>query len=611
MEETGKICFVGYKKLGELARRVLARPEFCEDGILLAEASVDQVHAVVDAAVRDGREVFVAGSANAAEFRRYGEATLIEIRLRLIDYVFAVRKALTLGRRPAVATYRYARSVPLEEAAPLFDVPVELIVYDSSEDLLEQLARSGADVVVGASQVNEAAELLGKQAVFVYPGEETIADALRRAKTVVRTQQRERRNAKLIDTIIAESGEGIAAFSEGRDLLLMNPAAKALTGLTAAAARRTGLRQLVSDGEFAAVLEGDGPGRTLHLSRDGTPLELRLLKVESRGQRLGVVALLRPGAEGDESVCMEAGPALASFQDVVRLSPGMRRAVEEAGRLGGRQSFPLLLRGEYGTGKELLAQGIYTAFYREKGRYAGLNCAAVAPGGGAALLERGLDPAGLGLLVLENVWEAGEDLQACLLWVLGGRRESLFGGGGSTAVPKVVTILPAQREEAFRRRVRPDLRYLLETLTLTVPPLRERTEDLMALFVRCLNEEGGHYRADLRLERSLGVILRGYSWPGNADELRAVCRRYALGLEGGKPTLAAKKRLLIDCIGEERLYADLRARLEPEEPLEGAALSGLVEQLKEVLLYSNEQVAARLGMSRTSMWRRMQREEPK
>ncbi|MEG2678870.1 MAG: PrpR N-terminal domain-containing protein, partial [Oscillospiraceae bacterium] len=137
MEDDRKICFIGYKRLSDMARAILSRPEFAE--ILLVDSDVDQLHNVIDEATAGGCEVFVAGSGNAAEFRRYSGAPLIELKVRLIDYFLAVRKALQLGKSPVVVLYRYSESIRSEDLSRLFDTPIKCITYQSSEELLKKL----------------------------------------------------------------------------------------------------------------------------------------------------------------------------------------------------------------------------------------------------------------------------------------------------------------------------------------------------------------------------------------------------------------------------------------------------------------------------------------
>ncbi|MEG2287740.1 MAG: hypothetical protein RSC00_07520, partial [Ruthenibacterium sp.] len=137
--------------------------------------------------------------------------------------------------------------------------------------------------------------------------------------------------------------------------------------------------------------------------------------------------------------------------------------------------------------------------------------------------------------------------------------------------------------------------------------------DVMQLFARCLKGSSVQNRTDYTLDAGLSPILTGYSWPGNMYELRAVCQRYALGLAADRLTLVGKKRLLISCIGEDALFADVLASAggcANPDALSGTALAELAERLKSVLLYSNDQIARKLGISRTSMWRKLQPTSP-
>ncbi|MEG1275677.1 MAG: PrpR N-terminal domain-containing protein [Ruthenibacterium sp.] len=627
MENSGKVYFIGYKKLSDMARVILSRPEFSD--VVLVDSGVDQLHHVIDEATANGCEVFVAGSANAAELRRYSGVPLIELQVRLIDYLLAVRKAFSMGRFPVVAVYRYAKTISLTDFPTLFDSPVACIEYTSSEELLEKLAASGADVAVGASQVNEAAEQLNMQSVFVHPGQETIAEAVLRAHSLRNTLHKERRNAEFVNTIVSESTTGIIGLSERREVLLVNSAAKRLTGSTAEQLRRTGLRQLIPDEEFNALMEGDKKNVCLLRPLDGKPLKVQLTKIEEHGRSLGALLLLERPISTDACTApdqISAFSYLPGFYDVVHLSPAMQKTMTSAKKLGAVPDMPLFVVGEHGAGKELLTQSIYSAFYADKGDYVCLNCATVSDSEAARLFHgpvgktvaaqdaRMLDPAGVGVLVLENIWEASGKLQSALVWAASGCAEAFtVNCGGSPPPFKIITVVPDEQLSLFEKQVRPDLRYLLQTLTLPVPPLRERKEDVMQLFARCLKGSSVQNRTDYTLDAGLSPILTGYSWPGNMYELRAVCQRYALGLAADRLTLVGKKRLLISCIGEDALFADVLASADGcanPDALSGTALAELAERLKSVLLYSNDQIARKLGISRTSMWRKLQPTPP-
>ncbi|MEG0597683.1 MAG: PrpR N-terminal domain-containing protein [Oscillospiraceae bacterium] len=585
---------------------------------------MDGLHRCIDDAVAQGCRVFIAGSANAAEFRRYSGAVLIELKLRSIDYAVAICKAFQSGKRPAVVSYCWSEVVSPDELSVLFDKPIEYITYQSDEDLVEKLEGSDAEVVIGASRANEAAQQMGKDCIFIYPGAEQIDEALRRARSVVQALQKEQRDNELIHAIISESRTGIVGFSVNRDILVMNEAALQFTGLTAEQLRRTALRQFLPDEDFRRRLEEDSRQGFLVTHTGPQVLRMQLTRLEKDGQNLGALLLIDGASESEmrpDKPQLHPFLALPTFKDTICLSAPMKKSVSLAKLYGGKADAPLVITGEHGVGKELLAQCIHSFFHGGAGGYVSVNCAAVLDSEAARFFygphdEDGRSDHGIvdlrhvGTLVLENLWEADDRLQSCILWAVKGMVDCVTGSSGDPPLRfGVISIIPDDMWERCRSQVRPDLLRLLDTFTLTVPPLRERQADIEPLFSLWLRNDPCFSRAGSRTVASLKPLLTDYSWPGNVAELQIVCRRYALEASvAGKSTPAGKHRLLIACIGEEKIFDDILSQQKASAPfdsLSAEALGALVTQFKSLLLYSNEQIAERLGLSRTGIWRKL------
>lgn len=273
-----------------------------------------------------------------------------------------------------------------------------------------------------------------------------------------------------------------------------------------------------------------------------------------------------------------------------------------------------------------MAQSIHSFFRSDIGDYVSINCAAVLDNETARFFfnsrdekpetaqKYAVDLSNVGTLVLENIWEASEKLQANILWMTYGKLDRIF----ISQKPKrlqtsVITIIPSDKWDICKQNVRADLLQRLQTFILTVPPLRKRKEDIAALFFRYLYGNLDYSRPILSKDSGLLPVLTHYSWPGNVSELRNVSQRYALEFTARtKLTRTGKKRLLIDCIGEQKLYDDILEQLavpQDVEKMNGEQLTELTDKLKELLLYNNEQIAEKLGISRTSMWRKMRQSQ--
>jgi len=232
---------------------------------------------------------------------------------------------------------------------------------------------------------------------------------------------------------------------------------------------------------------------------------------------------------------------LGRFGALIGGSPPMQAAYDLMAKVAPTDATVLLL-GETGTGKEVAAQTIHRLSRRHKNVFLPLNCGAVSPTlieselfghergsfTGADRVHRGFfERADRGTLFLDEITEMPAELQVKLLRVLETRSVTRIGGNGSMTVDvRVLAASNRSPEEAVSAgKLRADLHYRLNVFPISLPPLRDRGEDIKLLaehFLGLLNKEEGLHKTFTRaaLER-----LSGHDWPGNVRELRNVVHR--------------------------------------------------------------------------------------
>ena len=237
--------------------------------------------------------------------------------------------------------------------------------------------------------------------------------------------------------------------------------------------------------------------------------------------------------------------AAGSTGELVGGSPGIKKLVEQIGRAA-KSAASVLVTGERGTGKELVARAIHTLSPRAKGPLEKLNCAALPSElieselfgheagafTGATKQRRGkFERASGGTLFLDEVGDMPLPMQAKLLRVLQEREIERVGGNETLKVDvRVVAatnrdLIAACESGAFR----PDLYDRLNVLPLGIPPLRARRDDVPQLARHFLELAAStNDRRDMRLEDDAIAVLAGYSWPGNVRELKNVIERLVI-----------------------------------------------------------------------------------
>jgi len=268
-------------------------------------------------------------------------------------------------------------------------------------------------------------------------------------------------------------------------------------------------------------------------------------------------------------------------------SAAMRALMERVHRVAPMRSTALIY-GESGVGKELVARSIHFNSRRREGPFIALNCAAISANlieselfghekgsfTGAHALARGkFEIAHDGTLFLDEIGEMALDTQSKLLRVLEEREFMRVGGNQNLRVDvRVIAATNADLEQLVRERTfRGDLYYRLKVVTLRVPPLRERREDVPHLVHTFLDELS---RANAVLRKSISdealAILCEYSWPGNVRELKNFVESSLVSVAGER-------------IDAEHLPRNMRRHVAVVEPARLVAGTRLEEMERELI----------------------------
>lgn len=394
------------------------------------------------------------------------------------------------------------------------------------------------------------------------------------------------------------------------------PAADALVGPL-----RKGLmaaRVLCGDGDKRPVAEALAEGRavTAEIPRplpDGRTqiLVVRASPLLREGQCRGFLLVL----DEDE---IEAGAPDAALErwGMSTRSPLMKKLFRDIEKVA-RRDVTVLVRGETGTGKELVARAIHEASPRRKGPFRAINCAALPP----HLLESELfghvrgaftgavrDSPGHfrlaegGTLFLDEVAELSGDLQAKLLRVL--QEKTIIPVGGRQPIPVNVRIVSAThaslRGLVAEGRFREDLMYRVRVVPLFLPPLRDRDGDVMLLSRLFLRRFSDELRDVGEIATGAQRYLENYEWPGNVRELMNVIE-YSVAMGDG-PVLG-EADLPPEISGDEPSApkVNVPAMTRPARNAEEERILRALERAGS----HRSRAAAILGISRSTLWRKM------
>jgi len=313
-----------------------------------------------------------------------------------------------------------------------------------------------------------------------------------------------------------------------------------------------------------------------------------------------------------------SAPLRSDAAHVVRQSPAMQFVTDLIGRFT-RTDEPVLITGESGTGKELAAQAIHEGSSRQSGPFVALNCAAIPSSlvaselfgyekgaftGANARTKGQIEHANGGTLFLDEIGDMPVDLQGHLLRFLQDGQIVRVGGRETIRVDvRVVAATNVRLREAIADgRFREDLYYRLNVLTLPLPPLRERREDIEPLARHFLAAAAVDFRRPVTdFEPDALTALQCHNWPGNIRELMSMIRR-AVVIGDGETIRRA------DLMGIDE--SPMPTPLTGPRPLPRAGSDEERAALLAALARHNENVtltAHELGVSRVTLYRMLRR----
>ena len=300
---------------------------------------------------------------------------------------------------------------------------------------------------------------------------------------------------------------------------------------------------------------------------EGDELVIAVKRAMAHAEMLGENAVLRLATSSPVAGSPGRDSGLRGLDRLIGASPAMRRVKEQVMAVAESQG-TVMVCGESGSGKEVVAQAIHELSPRAAAPFLAMNCAALSESlleselfghergafTGAERLRKGrFELADGGTLLLDEVSEIGQHIQAKLLRVLQERAFERVGSSMTIGVD-VRVIATSNRDlpqSVSRGDFRQDLFFRLNVLPIHLPPLRDRVEDVPAMaeyFIGLFCRREG--RPAIRFEAEAMSLLQAYQWPGNVRELQNICER-AVVLTTARQQPAGKASPVVKTVGRD------------------------------------------------------------
>ncbi len=582
-------------------------------------------------------DVFVCAGATGAYLRRQIGTPVVLMQASGHDILYALDKARETTGAAAVVRYRHP-IVDLEYVRRLWGVDIKQGTYTTlaeAQALVSTLGGQGCKVIIGSSMVTQSARQHGLVGILaVSPA--AIRRALDDALATMDAARAEAAERTWLNATLRHLSDGVIAVDAKGMIQAINPALASVIGVQVASSVGQDVDQLAPQLEFKRLLAEGGQRRNQVLHLGQHTVLASLYPMHEHGEVVGAVMVCQDASTvhgADRQLRMSAKRqehrARYTLDQIIGSSPAIRSQIDLARRYAGTDS-TVLIYGESGTGKELFAQGIHSASPRASCPFVAINCASLPE----ALLESELfgyeegaftgarkggkpglfEMAHTGTIFLDEIGDMPSTLQTRLLRVL--QEREVVRLGGTQPTPINVRVIAAThrrlRERVESGECREDLYYRLSILQLRLPPLRERHGDLRALATHII--AGIAARAGLRrdfaalVDRLLPALER-HRWPGNIRELENVLERAVLSCSD-EGTLAQQDDLIDLLFDAEDLPVPDARRSAAGSPAarpvtELARIRDAIDRCGGNL----SRAAQSMGMSRTTLWRRLKAAE--
>lgn len=614
----------------EQARNVIREDELDIDILKVIKTS-DSVYEARQA-VEQGAEVVLARGVQAAFIRQYTNIPVAELTLtgQEIGLMIASAKRKVPDKKcPQIALIGFKNMFSdTTYADELYDIRLKFYDITAIEQAAEKVnlaIQEGADVLLGGDTVNALAAQKGIPAQFIDSTEESIRSAIGVAKKMILTAEAEKNFTAQFETVLDNSYNGILEIDENKEIMIVNRAGEELFHKKASQLEGTALEKVIPELEqryIDDVLSGKRDSFMTSVYVAGVPMMLTAAPIQYENKIRGAIISLYRNAsvrknDADElhSYYLKGYVAHAHFSDIRITGKEMEYCVELS-KMYALSKNPVLICGEDGTDKEKLAQCIHNNSSYKAGPFVAVNCSGMTeqmqvdrlfgnPDAEDGSMKKGALAIGdHGTIVISEIEKLSLLCQYRLYRAI--RYDSLIQNDlerSQTLDNRIIAITGADLYQYVEQgRFRQDLYYLLNSLTVEIPPLRKRPQDIRAIVEDCRVRFTKRYARFPKIAEDAMEALAGFGWQGNEIQLESFCER--LFLTSPKKTITSDYvYFLLDTLYpvKEKISEDGTTVIY-QHP-EAARLTELLEKHQG----NRSAVAKELGISTTTLWRRMKK----
>ncbi|MEW6673150.1 MAG: sigma 54-interacting transcriptional regulator [Thermodesulfobacteriota bacterium] len=584
----------------------------------------------------DGVDVIISRRGTAHMLRENLRIPVISIPQASIDIVKSLNKACRLGKKIILTTFMN-RLPGIDILEELLNIEIIQGVYTdiaSMENSILSAKSHGCEVAVGGGSTLRFAEKYNLKSVEFEINEEILNETFENAISAARSNREEQERTYHFQCVIDATTEGIIGVDNFGRIKTINQVARTLLGIESQELIGQSASRYINNESLLQLLNSEAPIRHKLEKINNELYVFNHLPIQMNNEVIGGVSTFKDIAnvmKAENVVRHSLSKRMAArycFEDLIHESAIMRDIVLRAKQFSKTDS-TILIMGATGTGKEILAQSMHNFCHRAANPFVSVHCGALPEQlleselfgyeeGAFTGSKKGGKPgrfelAHKGTIFLDEIDTTPLNVQTRLLRVL--QEKEVMRLGADRTIPIDVRIIAAASKDLSlsvqEGRFREDLFFRLNVLRIYIPPLKDRAEDIPVLldhFLRRISDK--HKLKPIALPNSFVQKLGRYSWPGNVRQLINFVERIVLN---------CNLRCSIDSI--EELYDELIQYLPDRQDSQSVHQTKpsesdirvkkksheltIIKEALEKTRFSKNKAAKELGISRTTLWRKI------
>lgn len=548
---------------------------------------------------------------------------IIPFNMKVIDLLRAIKIASQSSKKIILILGYDEVFFNYDEYRDLIDVDINEEWFKSKFEIKDKVDKyipiKDEIIIVGSGIACSLANDYGMENVFINASDESIKEVVEYCKNLLDTLEDEKFNNEVLTNTLDGIKDGVIVIDTYGNIIIYNDGAQKILKLEKQNVINKQILKVFPNMEWLmeCLYKNKNSKRKIRYINDlvvntrGT-----LIRVDKNTYGvLGIIQDITKLQNLERKIRIDLNKkgmcARYSFDDFIFKDNVSKEFIEESKKIG-ISDYTVLLYGESGSGKEILAHSIHNISKRKDKPFVAINCATIAEnlleselfgyeegaftgarkGGKLGLFEL----AHGGTLFLDEINSLPLNLQAKLLRVIEERQ--IMRLGSDYIIPLDIRIIAATNESLIDNiklgTFRQDLFYRLSSLEINIPPLRERKEDILILFDYFVNDlmDGKYYK----LDESDKIKLKSYNWPGNVRELKNIAQKYVITgkIKINENEIFDKENNCIENLSDVKIDLKIINKHIEEKIIDMLINQGLTKT----------EVAKVLGISRTSLWKK-------